>query len=86
MGSEWNADGPAELGAWLSREEQQNLPELTRLWARADGTGYRFGFRHGDADVELFTEPGSWQRQELKLGATLDPGGGQRPAPTRPVR
>lgn len=69
VGTEWSADGPAELGASLSREEQQNLPELTGLWARADGIGYRFGFDHGGAGVELFAEPGSWQRQDLKLGA-----------------
>lgn len=68
VGSEWTADGPASLGAWPMREEQQNLPVLTQLWARRDGAGYLVGFTHQDAEAELFAEPGSWQRQELVLG------------------
>lgn len=73
VGSEWAADGPATLGTWPTREEQQNLPELTRLWARRDGAGYRLGFTHGGAAAELTAEPGSWRRQELVLGETRIP-------------
>ena len=73
VGSEWTADGPAALDPTLSREEQLELPELTELWARRDGAGYRFGFRHGQDTAELTAEPGIWQRQELILGATAIP-------------
>lgn len=73
VGSEWAADGPAALGEWPIREEQQNLPELTQLWARRDGAGYLLGFTHNAAEAELFAEPGSWQRQELVLGEITVP-------------
>ena len=73
VGNEWTADGPAIPGTWPTREEQQNLPELTRLWARRDGAGYRLGFAHSGATAELVAEPGSWRRQQLVLGEVSIP-------------